>query len=294
MTTGLTTTEPRGLTLHTVDEAMRFGKMLASSQFAPKDFQNKPESCILAIQHGAEIGLGPMQSIQSVAVINGRPSIWGDAALALVMGSPVCEYVKESVAGDGDKMVAVCETKRRGYPAPSVTQFSVADAVRAGLWGKSGPWTQYPKRMLQLRARGFALRDAFPDVLKGLVTAEEAQDYQTSTVAPEPGPYRPMKYEHAETQDGPRFVDLGNEPVNQPPRLEAKPVATDDRLGKARLAINAAKTIPQLDQIARAINERHAEGVFSAANVDELLSLANGKAELLRGDAWEEQPHVEA
>ena len=80
MTTALTTTEPRGLTLHTVDEAMRFGKMLAASQFAPKDFANKPESCILAIQHGAEIGLGPMQSIQSIACINGRPAISREAS----------------------------------------------------------------------------------------------------------------------------------------------------------------------------------------------------------------------
>jgi hypothetical protein len=263
VTTALTTTEPRGLTLHTVDEAMRFGKMLAASQFAPKDFQNKPESCILAIQHGAEIGLGPMQSIQSVAVINGRPSIWGDAALALVMGSAVCEFVKEYVTGDGDKMIAVCETKRRGYPAPSVTQFSVADAVRAGLWGKSGPWTQYPRRMLQLRARGFALRDAFPDVLKGLVTAEEAQDYpQASPPAEAAAPA---------------------------PRIEQKPgpVAADDRMGKARLAINAAKNTQQLNQIVTAIYERQAEGVFTSANVDELLALADGKAELLRGDAYE-------
>jgi hypothetical protein len=263
MATGLTTTEPRGLTLHTVDEAMRFGKMLASSQFAPKDFQNKPESCILAIQHGAEIGLGPMQSIQSVAVINGRPSIWGDAALALVMGSAVCEYVKEVVGGDGDNMVATCETRRRGYPSPSVTQFSVADAKRAGLWGKSGPWTQYPKRMLQLRARGFALRDAFPDVLKGLVTAEEAQDYPADAAAPAV-PQKP-----------------------EAPRLEARAVPADDRMGKARLAINAAKTMAQLDQIVKAVNDRHADGLFTAANVDELLNLANGKSELIQGDAYE-------
>jgi hypothetical protein len=263
MTTGLTTTEPRGLTLHTVDEAMRFGKMLASSQFAPKDFQNKPESCILAIQHGAEIGLGPMQSIQSVAVINGRPSIWGDAALALVMGSAVCEFVRERIEGDGDSLTAICETKRRGYPAPSVTQFSVADAKRAGLWGKSGPWTQYPKRMLQLRARGFALRDAFPDVLKGLVTAEEAQDYPADTAAPS-APQKP-----------------------EAPRLEAKAVQSDDRMGKARLAINAARTMAQLDQIVKAVNDRHADGLFTAANVDELLNLANGKSELIQGDAYE-------
>ncbi len=261
MTTALTTTEPRGLTLHTVDEAMRFGKMLAASQFAPKDFANKPESCILAIQHGAEIGLGPMQSIQSIACINGRPAVWGDAALALVMGSAVCEYVRERVEGDNDQAVAICEAKRRGYPSATTVQFSVADAKRAGLWGKSGPWTQYPRRMLQLRARGFALRDAFPDVLKGLVTAEEAQDYpQASPPAEAPAPA---------------------------PRIEQKPVANDDRMGKARLAINAAKNTQQLNQIVTAIYERQAENVFTSANVDELLALADGKAELLRGDAYE-------
>jgi len=264
VTTALTTTQPRGLTLHTVDEAMRFGKMLAGSQFAPKDFKGRPEDCLLAIQHGAEIGLGPMQSVQSIAVINGRPAVWGDAALALVMGSSVCEYVYEHVEGDNDQAVAICEAKRRGYPTATTVQFSVADAKRAGLWGKSGPWTQYPRRMLQLRARGFALRDAFPDVLKGLVTAEEAQDYpQASPPAEAPAPA---------------------------PRIEQKPgpVAADDRMGKARLAINAAKNTQQLNQIVTAIYERQAEGVFTSANVDELLALADGKAELLRGDAYEE------
>jgi len=66
--------------------------------------------------------------------------------------------------------------KRKGRK-PVETRFSVEDAKRAGLWGKGGPWTAYPKRMLQMRARGFALRDAFPDVLKGMISVEEAQDY---------------------------------------------------------------------------------------------------------------------
>jgi hypothetical protein len=83
------------------------------------------------------------------------------------MASPVCEYVREHIEGDGDQAVAVCEAKRRGYEKPTVARFSMVDAKRAGLAGKQGPWTQYPRRMLQLRARGFALRDCFPDVLKG-------------------------------------------------------------------------------------------------------------------------------
>jgi hypothetical protein len=72
--------------------------------------------------------------------------------------------------------VAVCVAKRKGRK-PVTAKFSVEDAKRAGLWGKQGPWSAYPKRMLAMRARGFALRDAFPDVLKGLISAEEAQDY---------------------------------------------------------------------------------------------------------------------
>jgi hypothetical protein len=72
--------------------------------------------------------------------------------------------------------VAVCVAKRKGRK-PVTARFSVEDAKRAGLWGKQGPWSAYPKRMMQMRARGFALRDAFPDVLKGMITAEEAQDY---------------------------------------------------------------------------------------------------------------------
>ncbi len=70
------------------------------------------------------------------------------------------------------------------YFRPSLI-ISKEDAKKAGLWGKAGPWSQYPKRMLQMRARSFALRDKFADALSGLIMAEEAQDYTTiSDVTP--------------------------------------------------------------------------------------------------------------
>jgi len=94
-----------------------------------------------------------------------------------VQASPVCEDVQEYFENEGTpNPVAVCVAQRKGRK-PVIAKFSVEDAKRAGLWGKQGPWTAYPKRMMQMRARGFALRDAFPDVLKGLITAEEAHDY---------------------------------------------------------------------------------------------------------------------
>jgi hypothetical protein len=259
-----TNTAPaRGLALASFDDAFRFSQMVAKSEFAPKDFKGKPESCLLAIQHGSEIGLSPMQSLQSIAVINGRPCVWGDAALALVQSSPACEYVKEYVEGQGESLTAVCEAKRRGYPAPTISKFSMADAKRAGLAGKAGPWSQYPERMLALRARGFALRNAFADCLRGLVTAEEAQDYPTPSVPPQ----------------------AAREPVVVRPKFDAPAPVADDPMGKARLAVSSAKTIEALDKLRRLVEERTAQGTFTRDQHDELVGLMRTKAEMLIGDS---------
>lgn len=171
----MTTANTPVLQPQSFDQLVRFAEMAAGSALMPRDYQGKPANVMIAVQMGSELGLAPMQSIQNIAVINGRPSVWGDAMIALVRASPVCDDVVETLEGDGDRLTAICVAKRKGK-APVEARFSVEDAKKANLWNKAGPWQQYPKRMLQMRARGFALRDAFPDVLKGLISAEEASD----------------------------------------------------------------------------------------------------------------------
>ena len=281
------TTPTRGLALATFDDAFRFAAMVAKSDFAPKDFRGKPESCLLAIQHGSEIGLSPMQSLQNIACINGRPAIWGDAALAVAMASPVCEYVREQIEGDGEAMAATCEAKRRGYEKPTVARFSVADAKKAGLWGKSGPWTQYPKRMLQLRARGFALRDAFPDVLKGLVTAEEAQDYPQAEAAREPAmirpqgqPARPLTKSVKEAAPGVTVAHV----ERFEPQSSAVAAATPGDMERSRLAVNKAANAAALERMQSVTEERLKSGFYTPAQADELLNLINGKLDWLSSE----------
>ncbi|CAN7447390.1 recombinase RecT [Acidovorax sp. LjRoot66] len=171
-------TAPRGmgfdLSPQTFEQAMKFSHMLAESDLVPKDFKGKPGNCLIAMQWGSELGLKPLQALSNIAVVNGRAALWGDAVIALVRSSPLCEYVQES----DDGHTATCRAKRRGEPEQVVT-FSMDDAKQAGLSGKQGPWTQYPKRMRQMRARAFALRDVFPDVLRGMPVAEEVQDMPT-------------------------------------------------------------------------------------------------------------------
>lgn len=169
------TTQPKAtfdLSPQTFEQALTFSDYLADSDMVPKDFKGKPGNCLIAMQWGSELGLKPLQALQNIAVINGRPALWGDAVIAIVRGSTLCEYVIEETDAQGS---AVCRVKRRGEQE-QVRTFSDIDAKTAGLLGKQGPWTTNPKRMKQMRARSFALRDVFPDVLKGIAIAEEAQD----------------------------------------------------------------------------------------------------------------------
>lgn len=166
----------------TLDDVWKFAKTIADSDFAPKDFRGKPANVMVAIQMGAEVGLQPMASLQNIAVVNGRPSLWGDALLAIVMAHP--SYRGHGEPFDEKTMTARCWIKREinGQLVTVDQTFSQADAQKAGLWGKQGPWQQHPKRMLKMRARGFAIRDIAADLIKGFITREEAQDIPVSIV----------------------------------------------------------------------------------------------------------------
>lgn len=180
------------MTPRTIEDAFRLSKALSQSgDMVPKHFQGKPEAIMAAMLQGASIGLAPMQALQYIAVINGRPSLWGDALPALILAHG--HFVDTSVEGEGDKMVATATLTRKDGKKV-VRTFSMADAKKANLTGKPGPWQQYPARMLQMRARAWAVRDGAPDALLGLAIAEEVQDYGpdsardvTPKAAPRPG-----------------------------------------------------------------------------------------------------------
>jgi hypothetical protein len=193
-----------GIAPTTLDEGWRLAQMFAKSDLVPKNFRSRPEDIMVAIQYGLEIGLPPMAALSSIAVVNGRASLWGDGFLAVLMSSPLYadhdEYYEVTVTKGTDPVtktplvaterrdrlsaeelkqdstLAVCTFWRHGKKTPVTRTFSIAQAKKAGLWGKAGPWQEYGDRMLSMRARGFAGRDGFPDLLRGIKTAEEVLD----------------------------------------------------------------------------------------------------------------------
>ena len=178
----------RPIIAQSLEDAWRIATAVCRAGMAPRGLET-PEKAVIAILSGAEVGLPPMQALQSIAVIGGRPSRYGDGALAVVRVSGRLESINERYEAATE--TASCTVKRKGERALTRT-FSKADAVQAGLWGKKTkhgeptPWITYPKRMLQMRARAWAMRDAFADSLRGLGIAEEQGDIVEGTLAAPP------------------------------------------------------------------------------------------------------------
>jgi len=211
-----------------MDQAFRLANALArSGDMIPKPFQNNPEATMAAIVRGMEIGLAPMQALASIAVINGRATIWGDAIPALVMRRG--HHIDVEFEGAGDDLVAVATLTRGDTGKTIVRRFGMADAKRAGLLGKPGPWQQYPQRMISHRARSWAVRDGAPDALMGLGVAEEASDY---------GPDRARDVTPAPKKGGVVYADP--DPVVDE-IIEAEPVAEAETPRPIELAEAAAR-----------------------------------------------------
>lgn len=156
----------------TLEMCRQLGSHYACTGMVPKQYQGKPEDAAVAIQWGIEIGLQPLQSLQNIACINGTPSLWGDALVALVKGSGLCEYL--TTEWDEQTKTATVRTKRKGEPEEA-RSYSLEDAKSAGLAGRQ-TYQQHGRRMISARARSHVLRDVYADLLKGFQIREVAEE----------------------------------------------------------------------------------------------------------------------
>jgi len=162
----------------------RLSCILADSDIVPSDCKGKAGNVFGKLALGMEIGLSFTQSLTNVAVIEGKPSIYGDAGLALIHASGKLESIEEKFEGTfgHDDYKAICVMKRKGG-STFTNEFSVRDAKTIGKWNTPvgqyktpGVWMKFPKRMLKWRARWPSMRDGFGDVLNGMSIVEELKD----------------------------------------------------------------------------------------------------------------------
>jgi hypothetical protein len=166
---------PKGVEFKDVDAMYRFAQCYIQSGFAPPAFR-RPQQLVIAWVQALELGLTPLQAMHGMYVVNNQIGLRGALALALVEASGELQDIRKEYTGEGDSLVCTLTIQRKGREAHQYS-FSVEEAKQAGLLERSPVWRTYPKRMTYYRALGFGLQDEFADILKGIKTVEELQDY---------------------------------------------------------------------------------------------------------------------
>lgn len=165
----------------TWEASWRLARRIAATPFVPTALRGRPESVLAAILFGAELGIGPMQSLSSIHVIEGRPAASPELMRALIARAghriDVVEAGEESVTLTG---------QRADTGATATVTWSMDDARRAGLANK-GTWKSYPRAMLLARATSELARMLFPDVVSGLsYTPDEVSSIESPEWTDEP------------------------------------------------------------------------------------------------------------
>lgn len=154
-------------------------EQVSNTEFVPAALRGKPAAVAAAILFGRELDMPPMQALQQVHVIDGRPSLSAEHKRAMILEKGHLL----SVTGDGGQATATGRRLLYRYPQtgepvygePSTVTWTLAMATAAGLTGKKN-WQKHPRQMLKARATAELANDLFADITHGLATLEELQD----------------------------------------------------------------------------------------------------------------------
>jgi hypothetical protein len=256
-----------------VAEAFTLAQKLVQSGLLGRSIQ-KAEGALAIILTGRELGLTTMQSLRSIHIIEGKPSLSADLMVALVKRSPVCEYFK-LITSTGT--VATYETSRRGEGVTCMS-FTIEQANAAGVASKQ-VWKSYPDAMLRARCIAALARAVYPDLLAGIYESESGE-----LDAPEPMP-RASRPAPVETVPAPKEDVIDVEPMPVPDAAEE---TDDEKIARWTDTFTAAKDGAACEAIRKAYRAEHkSDRVRKAVDV-----VIREKRESLRADA-EARAHAE-
>lgn len=149
-----------------MDAASRLAGALCSTAMVPKQYQGKPDDGAAAILYGAELGMNPIQSLQNVMVINGKPGVEARTMVALLKTKG---YRVETVE-QSDTKVTVRGVAPDGHEETST--WTIDRAAQAG-YTSNALYKKIPAQMLFAKAATEVCRKIAPDVLLGIAYSTE-------------------------------------------------------------------------------------------------------------------------
>jgi hypothetical protein len=181
-----------------VRDYMKLARTIHSTEMVPAAFRGRPDAILATFLRGYEMGFGPMQSLDSFNVIEGKVGLTAESMRALIMDNGH-QIMLDDLMHEGQLYGIQAKCHRKDWPADmwATLAFTMDDARRAGLLapsrsGKPTAWQKYPRAMMDARATSAAGRRYFPDVLAGMsYTPEEIRDFSGDDREEQPSPTQP-------------------------------------------------------------------------------------------------------
>lgn len=142
---------------------------LAPSTILPTAYRGNAANAFVAAETGAALGLEPLQALASIAVINGRATLSSDLMAAVIRRAGHTLRIVENSPESVTATLIRADDKTFKF---EVT-WDKDKAVKAGLWGQRGPWSQYPTQMLRARAITEVARQGASEALMGMIYSPE-------------------------------------------------------------------------------------------------------------------------
>lgn len=160
-----------GSSIELAPAAWGLAQKIAGTEFVPAGLRGKPEAVMACMLYGREAGVGEMNALAKIHVVDGRPGMAAELMRALVFQHGHELWIEET-----SSTRCIVGGKRRDSSRETRVTWTIEDAKRAGLEGRQN-WRKYPDAMLLARATAKLCRAVFPDVLAGLsYTLEELAD----------------------------------------------------------------------------------------------------------------------
>lgn len=168
---------PRAIVPRTLAEAKAFAEMIASSTLVPEQLKNRAADVAMMILAGAELGFPPVKSLTLFHVMEGVPKLSADGIAGIVTASPLCEYLEPIEQSDTR---VTWRGKKKGRPEVTLS-WTDDDVRRANLdrptrSGAPSNHVKFPRAMKNARCKAELAKLLWPELVSGIVTAEEARD----------------------------------------------------------------------------------------------------------------------
>lgn len=163
-------------------------RAISKTEFVPASLRGKPEAVFACVLYGRELGLGPMEALSQVDVIDGRPSPSAELLARLIRAAGHSIEVLEA----SDTACRLRGTRTDNGETLEVA-FTIEDAAKVTtrergqqiLLSDTKRWREWPGDMCWARAVGRLHRRLFPDVRRFTSSASAPPSVESEPVIEE-------------------------------------------------------------------------------------------------------------